>query len=184
MPGTYGIQSLFRHATAFDGLSDDEVGAFTGFLRERRLEVGEVLFREGDPGASLFIILYGDVAVHVGALGDDPIRVGRLGPGDVVGEQACLDPAARSATITATSTVIGAELTREELDRMSRELPRVASLLLRVIIRALADRLRAVDRRIEAELGIAARPVSSPPPASSESPSIWQRLASRFRGAP
>ncbi|MBK6530446.1 MAG: cyclic nucleotide-binding domain-containing protein [Deltaproteobacteria bacterium] len=71
---------------------------------------------------------------------------------DVIGEQACLDPAPRSATVTATSTSVAAELTRAELDRMSRELPRVASLLLGMVIQGLTERLRSVDRRIESEL--------------------------------
>ena len=181
---TNEIHTLFRRTSVFDGLSDAEVDAFAGFLLERRVPEGEHLFHEGDPGDSLFVLLAGDVAVDVRGTHGDPLRVGRLGPGDVIGEQACIDPAPRSATVIATSNVLVVELTRTSLDRMSRELPRVASLLLGVIIQELTERLRGVDRRIDAELGVKAPPPTIPPPVLPVAASAWQRLAARFRGAP
>lgn len=187
---TLETRTLFQRAGVFDALTDEEVDSFTRFLVERRLAPGEALFREGDPGSSLFVLLYGDVAVEVHGAGDERVVVGRLVAGDVIGEQACLDPAPRSATVTATTHAVAVELTRVELDRMSRELPRVASLLLGLIIQDITDRLRSVDRRIEAELSAlgradgAPRRPSVPPLAPPPSNSIWQRLAHRFRGAP
>jgi CRP/FNR family cyclic AMP-dependent transcriptional regulator len=176
------VHSLFRRATMFDLLSDDEVDAFALFLRERRLAPGALLFQQGEPGGSLFVLLDGEVAVFLRAPNGEHLRVGQLHPGDVIGEQSCLDPAPRSATVTAVTAALALELTRDELDRMARELPRVASLLLGVIIQELTDRLRAVDRRIDAELGVGAPPRATPPPPSTR-PSTWQRLAERFRGA-
>ena len=182
--------TLFRRAGLFDTLTDEEVDSFTRFLVERRLAAGETLFREGDLGASLFVLLHGDVAVEVPGAGGERVVVGRLVAGDVLGEQACLDPAPRSATITAITPSVAVELTRAELDRMSRELPRVASLLLRMIIQGLTERLRSVDRRIESELQSRgrgddpARRSSVPPQSPPPNEPLWQRLTHRFRGAP
>jgi CRP-like cAMP-binding protein len=178
------VLTLFRRAGVFDALSDEEVDAFSRFLVERRLGPGEALFREGDPGESLYLLLYGDVVVEVRAVGAEALVLGRLVAGDVIGEQACLDPAPRSATVTATSPSVVVELTRAELDRMSRELPRAASLLLGVILQGLTERLRAVDRRVEAELGHGAPPAARAPSVPPPAPTMWQRLAQRFRGAP
>jgi hypothetical protein len=60
------------------------------------------------------------------------------------------------------------ELTRPGLERIALALPRVASCLVGLIVRALSRRLRAIDERIESELGgdrtgLASRPASSPP---------------------
>ena len=69
-------------------------------------------------------------------------------------------------------------------------LPRVASLLLGVIIHELTDRLHAVDRRVDAELRLDVSPPASLPqrfqPVTIIPPqtTAWQRLASRLRGAP
>lgn len=179
---TLEVRSLFRRASVFDLLSDDEVDAFTCFLRERRLEPGALLFQQGEPGGSLFVLLDGEVAVFLRAPNGDHLRVGQLHPGDVIGEQSCLDPAPRSATVTATTAALALELTRDELDRMARELPRVASVLLGVIIQETTDRLRAVDRRIDAELGVDRSLRATPPPPATRL-SAWHRLAERFRGA-
>ncbi|MBK6530469.1 MAG: cyclic nucleotide-binding domain-containing protein [Deltaproteobacteria bacterium] len=184
------IRTFFRRASVFDALTDGEVEACRRFLRERRFAGGEALFREDDAGASLFILLDGEVVVDIRGPRGEPLRVGRLGHGDVIGEQACLDPSRRSATVTATSDTLALELTRAELDRMSRELPRVASLLLGVIIHELTDRLHAVDRRVDAELRLDVSPPASLPqrfqPVTIIPPqtTAWQRLASRLRGAP
>lgn len=78
----------------------------------RKLAVGDVLARQGDPGASLFLVLDGvlDVSVDGKSLGD-------LGPGAVVGERAILESAPRTATLTAKTAVKVAEAPAEAVDR-------------------------------------------------------------------
>ena len=177
------IHSYLRRVSVFDGLTDPEIDAFSAFFRERRIEASGVLFREGDLGDSLFVVLEGGFAVDLLDPNGESLCVGHLGPGDVIGEQTCLDPAPRSATLIATTKALALELTWAEFERMSRDLPRVASLLLGVIVQELTDRLRAVDRRIEVELG---RGTPTPPAPLYVAPpvqiSMWQRLAARFRG--
>lgn len=164
------IHSLFRQTSAFDGLTDDEVDALTLFLQPRRVAKSEALFREGDEGGSMFLLLDGELSVN---LRGDPHGVSRLSAGDVIGEQSCLDPAPRSASLIATRDTLAMELTRPALERIALALPRVASCLVGLIVRALSSRLRAIDERIESELGDHARPSprpSTPPPASAPRP--------------
>lgn len=193
MQPTPMIHALLRGAHVFDGLSEEEVDAFTRYLHERRLVAGDTLFFEGEPGHSLFVLLQGEVAVELRGPHGEALRVARLAAGDVLGEQSCIDPAPRSATVRATSRVLCLELPRAQLDRMAAERPRLASHLLGVIIQALTDRLRAVDRRIAATLDGSATPSSAPPPPARPSqppslepprPSAWERLRARFGGEP
>ncbi len=180
---TREIHSSLRRVSVFDGLTDPEIDAFSGFFRERRIDANCVLFREGDRGDSLFVVLQGSFTVDLLGPNGESLCIGHLGPGDVIGELACLDNTPRSATLIATSKALALELTWTEFERMSRDLPRVASLLLGVILQELTDRLRAIDRRIESELGRGSTPLPAPlyvaPPVQI---SMWQRLAARFRG--
>lgn len=191
--------ALLRATHVVDAMTEEEVDAFTVFLQERRLVEGEALFREGDAGRSLFVLAQGEVAVELRGPHGESLRVARLVAGDVIGEHCCLDPGHRSATAVATSRVLCLELTRDALDRMTSARPRLASLLLGEILRALSERLRTVDRRIaeivdgDASPSLArpsptpSRPSqppslrpSQPPPFSPPPPSAWERLRARF----
>jgi hypothetical protein len=93
----------------------------------RRLQAGEVLTRQGDPGDELYIIVDGVLVVSV-----DGVEVVELGPGTVLGERAVLQGGRRTGTLTARTrakvTVVPAE--RVDRDRLAglavshrRELP-------------------------------------------------------------
>jgi small-conductance mechanosensitive channel/CRP-like cAMP-binding protein len=65
--------------------------------REHVYGDGEVIVREGDPGASMFVIAAGDVAVTIGA----GHEVARIAAGGFFGEMSLLTGDPRSATVTA-----------------------------------------------------------------------------------
>jgi len=62
---------------------------------ELRAPTGTVLFREGEPGDSMFIIQRGRVRIRFAA---HPAEVATLGPGDFLGELSLLSGVARTAT--------------------------------------------------------------------------------------
>jgi lysophospholipid hydrolase len=64
------------------------------------LEAGQVLFREGDAGDSLYVMVTGRVRLLTGAPGAESARCD-LGPGELLGEVALLTGEPRSATIVA-----------------------------------------------------------------------------------
>jgi hypothetical protein len=93
----------------------------------RRLKVGEVLTRQGDPGDELYIIVDGVLVVSV-----DGAEVVELGPGTVLGERAVLQGGRRTGTLTARTRakVIVVPAERVDRDRLAglalshrRELP-------------------------------------------------------------
>ncbi len=75
---------------------------------------GSQLIREGDPGASMFVVVSGDVSVTSGA-GRSEKQVASLGPGGIVGEMSLLTGARRSATVTASTPVQAVEIGKEAL---------------------------------------------------------------------
>lgn len=62
----------------------------------RRIAVGAALVRQGDPGAELFLLLDGVLAVEV-----DGERLAEVGPGAVLGERAMLEGGSRTSTLVA-----------------------------------------------------------------------------------
>lgn len=80
--------------------------------RIRRLDAGDVLAAQGDPGESLFLVLDGVLSVAV-----DGRALGDVGPGAVVGERAVLEQTPRTATLTAVTPVKVAEAGADAIDR-------------------------------------------------------------------
>jgi CRP-like cAMP-binding protein len=122
------------------GLDPVLLGALVERLGVAHLEPGQVLFREGDVGDSLYIVAEGEVAV----ISEGPPRaeLSRLLPGAFFGEVALITETPRSATIAAVAPTELLVVSRE----MVRELVGAHPDMLRVILRFIRDRL--VERMI------------------------------------
>lgn len=78
-------------------LSGAELDAIAAIVEPRDIARGADLFREGDPGDGLFLVISGEINVTKRAPdGEHPLA--RLGPGGVLGEMSLVTSDARSAT--------------------------------------------------------------------------------------
>jgi hypothetical protein len=66
----------------------------------RRVDAGEVLARQGEPGEEIYLLLDGVLTVDV-----DGEAISELGPGAVVGERAVIEGGRRTSTLTAATKV-------------------------------------------------------------------------------
>lgn len=87
---------FLRKVDFFADLSTRELGHVAKIANEAVFPAGETIFREGDYGNTLYIIVRGEVAVTRGGQ-----RVGVLGEADYFGEMAVLTGEMRSASVTA-----------------------------------------------------------------------------------
>lgn len=76
--------------------------AFTSHLLT--FEDGEILFKQGDPSDSTYLLLHGEMEVLAGNE-DAPVVAGVLGANELVGEMGVLANRSRSATIRARGAV-------------------------------------------------------------------------------
>jgi len=97
----------------------------------RIFRAGATIVREGEPGASLFLIDEGTVEVQTADQAGKLLVLAQLGPGDFFGEIAVLSGKPRTATIIARSAVSAIEITRETLDRVATRFPEVREVLQR-----------------------------------------------------
>lgn len=136
----------------FASLEDVDVDAVLSVIKARKGAPGDVLFRQGDVGSTMMFIENGQLAAVVRQPSGSDLEVARFGPGEVVGEMALLDPAPRSATVTAVKATLVYEFSREALGRLRVAAPRAAAGLVRAVIRDVTRRLREINARIEAQL--------------------------------
>lgn len=94
------LLELMRTIALFEGLADDQLQRLLAISDENVYDAGTVLFRQGETGDRLYIIVDGQVEVRLRSHPDRPERTQVfLGRGQVVGEMALLDKGPRSATI-------------------------------------------------------------------------------------
>jgi CRP/FNR family cyclic AMP-dependent transcriptional regulator len=108
---------LLAQIPLFRGLADEDGEALAARLAERPFAAGEVIFSQGDQGASMYVVRSGAVQISLpaAAAGSPPVVLKDLRTGEYFGELAIFDDKPRSASARAVVDTVVLELTREEL---------------------------------------------------------------------
>lgn len=139
---------VLRRVRAFADLGDEECDVVLGVLKARKGAPGDVLFRQGEPGDALVIVLEGQLSIRVRDDAGGESEVARLGPGEVVGELSFLDAEARSATVSTPAGATVLHFDRRALRVLEQRAPRVAASILRNVLSDLSRRLRDAGERL------------------------------------
>src|SRR5688572_15486617 len=123
----------------FAQLPAAEIKQLSGVSREKRFAPGEVIFKEGDPGDGLFVVLAGRVQISA-AIGSGERHVfSTASPGDVFGEMAVLDNLPRSAQASAEGDTTVVFVPRHEFIELLRASPALSLTMVQEISRRLRD---------------------------------------------
>lgn len=139
---------LLGRLALFGCMPPDLLASFAERARQRAVRTGEVLFRRGDRGTTMMVIVAGTVRIVL------PSPEGReqvlriLQPGDVVGEMALLDGGARTADAIAETNGRVLLVERRDMLEVMRASPDVAIAVLGVV----SERLRRTNALLESML--------------------------------
>lgn len=133
--------------------------------KSKTVHPGDCLFRTGEPGDALYIILSGTLEVILGQAGANATVVATVGAGQIVGELEVMTKSLRVATLSATAETSVLELPGATLDQMLAENRPAATKIVTYVAKTLARRLAAVNQRIIAK---APKPPPTPEPQSTE----------------
>jgi CRP-like cAMP-binding protein len=130
-------------------LSSLEINFLSSLSREVKLRPGEVIFREGEPGDRMYVVLEGRVMIskYIPGAGEEALAF--LERGDYFGEMALIDKQPRSADASAHSggavvLAIPADVLEGILD-----IQKMSSLrLLKILCALVARRLRELDDKL------------------------------------
>ncbi|MDU0292530.1 Crp/Fnr family transcriptional regulator [Saccharothrix longispora] len=100
---------------------------------------GGELLRQSDASTHVYFLLKGLVRVSMTSDDGNPVLLAVRGPGDVLGEMALLDGQPRSATVTALSEVSALLVTREAMEDLITQHPKVGRLLTRQVVHRLRE---------------------------------------------
>ncbi|HEX4863557.1 MAG TPA: cyclic nucleotide-binding domain-containing protein [Acidimicrobiales bacterium] len=140
-----------------DGASPADLEAVAARMWCRQALPGEVLAREGEPGATFGLVLEGRVAVTREGFAS-VTRLDEVGPGSILGELAVLRDRPRTATLTAVGPVRLAVGDRETLELLLH-IPPVLQRLRQLASARLARDLRPVPTFLKDGTSVLIRPL-------------------------
>jgi CRP/FNR family cyclic AMP-dependent transcriptional regulator len=135
------VETVLASAPLFAALDADAAAALGAMFTSRKLDRGHVVFREGDTGDRLFVVIDGKVKISRAAADGRENLLAVLGTSEMFGELSLFDPGPRTATVTTVTEATLASLDHDDLRPLLTERPGVAVQLLQ----ALAQRLRRTN---------------------------------------
>jgi CRP/FNR family transcriptional regulator len=135
------VEGVLASAPLFAALDPDSAATLEKALTSRTVSRGHIVFKEGDPGDRLFIVLEGKCKIYRASADGRENLIAVLGPGEMFGELSLFDPGPRTASVAAVTDSTLASLDHDDLRPLLLERPGVGVELLR----ALAQRLRRTN---------------------------------------
>lgn len=132
---------VVRTAPLFTALDDDAAASLRASMTTVRVNKGDTLFKEGDPGDRLYVVVEGKLKLGTSSGDGRENLLSILGPGDMFGELSLFDPGPRTATATAVTDTRLLALANDQVIGWVTRHPQVSLQLLG----RLAQRLRRTN---------------------------------------
>lgn len=139
------IDDYFSHVPLFESLSPEELKKLFSSIKKKSLKRGEVLFKKGSKGESLFVIKEGNIKISSSSKLGDEVVLAVFSEGDYFGEMALLDGMTRSADATAMQPTTLYVLQQNDFLSFLSENPGSV----KAILKSLSLRLRKTDVLLE-----------------------------------
>ena len=145
-PGAHMKELIaLKRVPLFATLTLEQLASIDRLMVTRHYVKGESIFRKGDVGAELYVVLEGEIRVHLDHDGHE-VTLARHGPSKVVGEMSVFDDQPRSASAQATENTSVRVLRRDRMQAIVHEHPEV----LLEFVKNLSERLRQMNEQLEA----------------------------------
>ncbi len=132
---------LLSKVFIFSSLSEEELLMILDEMETKILPKGSILFREGDPGKEMFLILSGTIVVSVRTPDGGDVAIAELSTGEFLGEMSIIEDAPRSATATAREETVLKILKGTTFSRFLTDSPVTASAIMERMLVSTCGRL-------------------------------------------
>ena len=133
--------SVLKNIWLFARLDAAQLVPVIAQLKRRELAAGTAVFREGDPGEELFVVVSGRVTISITPAGGEPVLLSEVEAGGFFGEKALIDQSPRSADCQASLDSVLLSLHAKDLDSLLADYPRSAVHILDAMLEITTGRL-------------------------------------------
>ena len=135
-------ESVFLKIPLFRGAPSSELFQMVNDLPVETYEAGACIFREGEAGENLYVVMEGSLEVLMGADSPDELLLRTCGPGEYIGEMSLILPEGkRTATVRAKRRTRTWVMSRIKFQEILHRWPMIAYSMVRI----LSERLGATN---------------------------------------
>jgi CRP-like cAMP-binding protein len=146
--------TLLKAVAIFKNLDDDEIAQVAEVCKEERFVSGEFIFREGEQGNRLYLIVEGEVRISRDVPGSGEEALAVLKPGAIFGEMAVFDRSERSTHAISNGGTTCLTITRADFEMMLDFNRDLAYKVLWACVRLLSSRLRSTNDSLRSFLAM------------------------------
>ena len=151
MPDT---SELLRNVAIFRDLDDGEIASIAEVCREETFVGGEYIFREGEHGNRLYLIVQGEVRISRDVPGSGEEALAILKAGAVFGEMAVFDRSERSTHAISNGGTTALTISRPDFEMLLDFNRELAYKVLWSVTRVLSGRLRNTNDSLRSFLAM------------------------------
>ncbi|MBI5773825.1 MAG: cyclic nucleotide-binding domain-containing protein [Verrucomicrobia bacterium] len=138
------VINLLRALPIFEGLGDGELRKIARLFVQKLFRPKEKVFSKGDSGNEAFIVMRGQIDI---CLEDGGTAIASVGNGQIFGELAFLDGAARSAFAIANQATILLVVQRSAFNELVQREPHLGMVVMKNVASDLSNKLRRATTR-------------------------------------
>jgi serine phosphatase RsbU (regulator of sigma subunit) len=125
--------NLLARIPFFTGLPESELDRLTSEMNVVNLQPGEILFREGDPGEHLYVVVKGDLDILKAPGTKEELILNTIHEGEYIGEMSLATGAPRTASVRGRTETVLLSMSRQQFTDLLHHHPELASTLVSVL---------------------------------------------------
>ncbi|HKJ39147.1 MAG TPA: SpoIIE family protein phosphatase [Anaerolineales bacterium] len=125
--------NLLAKIPFFTGLPEKELDRLSSEMEIVNLKPGEILFKEGDPGEHLYVVVKGDLEILKAPDTEDELILNTIHEGEYIGEMSLATGAPRTASVRGRGEVVLLSLSRQQFNNLLHKHPELASTMVSVL---------------------------------------------------
>ena len=148
------VTELLKQVVIFRDLEDTELTRIAEVSKEETFESGEYIFREGEHGNRLYLIVSGEVRISRDVPGSGEEALAILKPGAMFGEMAIFDRSERSTHAISNGGTVALTISRADFEMLIDFNREMAYKVLWAVVRVLSSRLRSTNDSLRSFLAM------------------------------
>ena len=148
------VTELLKNVNIFKDLDDTELAAVAEVCKEEKYESGAFVFREGEAGNRLYVIVSGEVRISRDVPGSGEEALAVLKPGALFGEMSVFDRSDRSTHAISNGGCTLLTITRPDFEMLLDFNRELAYKVLWACVRVLSSRLRSTNDSLRSFLAM------------------------------